>query len=132
MSLELPAELVGATTETLIQRYYHLSQAKLAGETRAGRHPSGHDDPANVEQNPLVREVLDAGLHAIVWEMAAIHHAISQRPGGFIALASGDMSTLQKPEARGARRIERIEMTEADKKALTTTASDLGTGFYTG
>lgn len=94
-TLELPSELVGATTETLIQRYIHLSKVKLAGETRAGCHPSGFNNPANVEQDPLVKEILKAGLHAIVWEMAAVHHEIGERPGGLRALVIGDMSQLK-------------------------------------
>ena len=93
-TLDLPDELIGATTETLIQRYIYLSELKLAGEIRAGRHPSGFDDPANVESDPQVKEVLLIGLHAIVWEMAAVHHEIGKRPGGSFALMTGDMSSL--------------------------------------
>lgn len=84
--LVLPEELEGASAETLAARYIYLDGCKVAGETRVGRHPSDYNNPDDIEPDALVREVLDAGLVAIVQEMAAVMHALSLKPGGMTAL----------------------------------------------
>lgn len=89
--LTLPKELEGASTKTLAERYFHLAEIKLAGETRVGRHPSEFNKPDDLEPDPFVREVLDAGLHTTVREMAAIQYALNQRPDGFMVLITGEV-----------------------------------------
>lgn len=102
--LELPQELQGASTKTLAERYFHLSKIKEAGEMRAGRHHThgtwvpGFNDRASVEPDPAVREVLDAGLKAIVREMAAISYALNQRPDGIMALLTGAVDEARSVE----------------------------------
>ena len=92
----LPDEVMHSTNEELADRYYHLAEIKIAGETRVGRHPSGIDESKNVEQDAAVREVLDAGLRTIVREMAAVQWELNQRPGGLAALLP-DGPWKQKP-----------------------------------
>lgn len=88
--LALPQELAGASVEELAARYIRLSEMKLAGETRVGRHPSDVNNPADIEPNADVREVLDAGLRAIVREMAAVMEELHRCPGGLSSLLSDD------------------------------------------
>ena len=82
----LPPGMEGATDEELAERYNYLAGLKIAGETRAGCHPSGRNDPDDVEKDAGVREVLEAGLVSIVREMAAVHRELHERPGGIRAL----------------------------------------------
>ncbi len=96
--LQLPPELEGASNEQLADRYYELAEQKLAGETRAGRHPSGMDNPKNIDPDPLVRAVLIAGLRVIVREMGAVHYELNNRPGGLAALLpDGPWKNAPKP-----------------------------------
>ena len=97
--LVLPPEFMGASSEALAAWYGHLAEVKLAGETRVGRHPSDRNDPSEVERDPSVREVLDAGLRAIVREMAAVHYELTNRPGGLAhLLPDGPWKSEQEPD----------------------------------
>lgn len=84
--LRLSPEWEMASTEELAERYLTLADWKLAGETRVGRHPSDRNNPADVERDPEVRQVLDIGLHHLVREMAAVHYELHQRPDGLVTL----------------------------------------------
>ena len=99
----LPRRLQSATNEELAERYIYLGEIKHAGETRVGRHPSGRNNPADVEKDAQVREVLDTGLHHVVREMAAVHHELFARPGGMRALMKRDGWAVdevdEKPDA---------------------------------
>ncbi len=77
--LKLPENLVGESNDVLVDRYVHLSNIKLAGETRVGRHPSDRNNPADVEKDAEVRAVLDVGLRYIVREMGQIMHELGKR-----------------------------------------------------
>lgn len=97
--LRLPTRLQGATNEELAERYIRLSEMKHAGETRVGRHTSGRNNPADVERDADVREVLDVGLHHIVREMGAVQHELYNRPGGMKALMKRDGWDVDEPTA---------------------------------
>ena len=78
--LKLPPEWEGKTTAQLAARYIELSEMKLETETRAGCHPSGRDNPADVEPDKDKRAALKASLRGIVQELAAVMHETGKRP----------------------------------------------------
>ena len=77
--LTLPPALIGATTGKLAARFFDLTARQLATQTRAGCHPSGVNNPANVEPDKEKREALYLSLQDIEREMIAIQHEISKR-----------------------------------------------------
>ena len=78
--LTLPPELIGAPTRELSARYFHLPAIHLALQTRAGCHPSGINNPADVEPREDIREALRVSLQGVEREMIALQYAISTRP----------------------------------------------------